>query len=224
MKRLSSFIEQSAKDLTVDYLKRFAFLVLLMPIGGMALAWHQWYWVLPNVTAQDPLKISRDELLKLNVANGAYVAVTDFQLDTNRISTNLMGTKEQWKEAFIPIQAADVSSKDGDSVRFVLHTEDALCPADLAELKSENELHGVVVRGTKSFGISQTVRLSMKYEGANMEDCLFLQHEVVPQTPLQTYALIALGIVMTVVGFGIWWFLFWPMHPEPAVVATIVDE
>ena len=217
-----SFFEAHAKSAVANYFYKLLALIAMMPLGGAALVYYQAYNVLPHLPSPEPRIVTCDELILSGASDHTYLVVTDFRFDTAQMCTNLTGSKDKWREAFIPIQSSAASAPER-SVQVILYTEEALTPADLEELIAENELHGAAVRGTNAFTITQAIRLAGRFKGVNTQDCLFIRHEVLPPTHLSTYALIVLGVLMMIAGIPIWGFLYWLQKPERPVVAEVIE-
>lgn len=177
----------------------------LVPFIGFGTLYHEWTVNLP-ASKVPPQRISYRELLHKGVADGTHIVLTDFELQSDQVVTNLLGSEEQWSSAFVPVIA--IRTKDRSApLRMVMHSREPCTSDDLQALQDSKEIVGTIFQTTDSLSIPNRIALRLNFEDRqyNGKTCYLLEHGTAPQSTAKTYEKIAYSVVMIVAGVPIYW-------------------
>lgn len=200
-----SFLARQTGKIALRFVAKIIFLLWIVPLIGLYTVYHEWTVMLP-ASKVPPQRMSYRELFRKGVADGTHIVLTDFELQSDQVVTNLLGSKEQWSSAFVPVIAIRTKNRSAP-IRMLVHTSEANTPAELQALQDSKQIEGTIFLTTESVRFRDEVSLSTKFKERqyNAETCYLLEHAMVPQSTAKTYEEIGLGVVMIVAGVPIYW-------------------
>lgn len=204
-----SFLARQAGKIAFRFVAKIVFLLWIVPFVGLYTVYHEWTVMLP-ASKVPPQRMSYRELFRKGVADGTHIVLTDFELQSDQVVTNLLGSEQQWSTAFVPVIAIRTKNREAP-LRMLLHTSEANTPGELQALQDSKQIEGTIFLTTDDIRIRDEValRLEFKERQYNAETCYLLEHAMVPQSTAKTYEEIGLGVVMIVAGVPIYWLTWW---------------